>query len=364
MPDDVNGGIKTSHWFWGAAQRLQHLSLDKKQVQADEEIPGVRSDVVNTPKSADEELNDIVLQNPQASGAALVNAMKANGLSVVKATEAKVEEPKKFDDCVDKVKSKGGDYNAYAVCHSALGEVISRLKGDKLKLPKKMVPKKEADSSSSMTPLLVKEAKFKFSTTKLQESSRDDGIGPTKFKVVLLQEGLGNLGDAYYYSREALDSAVTIFTGTKIYADHPSLEEEQIRPERSVRDVLGHFENIQIEEDKSGRGMLTGDVDILPHKSFEWARGLMIRAIENAKKFPDKHFVGLSINASGDAEEISVDEVLKAAPESAKPKLIQAKENGIDTVKIVRLIKSAISCDLVTEAGAGGEIISTIENRE
>ena len=42
-------------------------------------------------------------------------------------------------------------------------------------------------------------------------------------------------------------------------------------------------------------------------------------------------------------------------------KLAEAKENGIESVKVVRKIKSAVSCDLVTEAGAGGKILNFIE---
>ena len=42
---------------------------------------------------------------------------------------------------------------------------------------------------------------------------------------------------------------------------------------------------------------------------------------------------------------------MREAPASAKAKLAEAKENGIESVKVVRQIKSAVSCDLVTEAG-------------
>jgi hypothetical protein len=155
-----------------------------------------------------------------------------------------------------------------------------------------------------------------------------------------------------------------VFEGKKIYADHPSADEDQNRPERSVRDVLGHFENIAIEEADDGRALLMGDVTILPDKPFEWARALMRHSIEYAKKYPDKDFVGLSINAMGDAQESSIQSVLESAPESVKAKLIQARDMGIENVRLVSVITEAVSCDLVTEAGAGGKITNILESNK
>lgn len=352
--DPQNGGIQTSHWFWAAANRIRG---QKEAVTTD--VPtlpltpvAAAVDKAVEEQTADQKVNEIILENPQVSGAALVNTMKSKGLQVVKTTEAWRNRVSKLS-LVTSSKNTRSIYRE-STFFGALTTAMSKHKS---------TPAKEASTSSAATQVTrTMEAKFRFGSN-LRESSSDDGIGPTKFRVVLLQEGMGNFGDAYYYSREALESAVTIFTGSKIYADHPTTVEEEIRPERSVRDVLGHFENLMIETDKTERAMLCGDVNILPNKPFEWARSLMIRAIENAKKFPEKDFIGLSINASGDAEEMPIDVLMKSAPASARPKLVEAKENGIESVKVVREIKSAISCDLVTEAGAGGKIINTIEGR-
>lgn len=333
-PDDQNGGIKTTHWFWGAAGRIQ-AAADKNQIarEADDDEPEKE---LGSETSADKELNDLLLENPSMVAAALPQAMTAKGLKVVKTTEA-----------FRRLFPRGLHVKESKLQLFGKGRVKAK-------------KKKEADSASTFAQV-TREAKFQFKSTNLRESVGDDGVGPTRFKVVLLQEGLGNFGDAFYYHRDALESAVPVFTGSKIYADHPSTVDEEIRPERSVRDVLGHFENIKIETDKTERAMLTGEVCILPDKPFEWARGLMRHAIEHSKKFPDKDFIGLSINASGDADETPIDTVLKDAPASAKPKLVEAKNHGIESVKVVRQIKSAVSCDLVTEAGAGGKIINFIE---
>ena len=67
------------------------------------------------------------------------------------------------------------------------------------------------------------------------------------------------------------------------------------------------------------------------------------------------------INASGDAQDTSIDEVLRSAPDGAKPKLTEAQQSGIDSVRLVSKINSAVSCDMVTEAGAGGKFLNLIE---
>lgn len=224
----------------------------------------------------------------------------------------------------------------------------------------------EADSLGTAPSIMTvggvkRESRFKILSSKFKEAvvlkSQDL---PTKFRVVLLEEGMGNSTDTYYYDRGALESAVDIFTGLKIMADHPSAEEKEIRPERSTRDILGHYENLGVEISESGQAQLCGDVDILPSDDCEWARARMVRAIENAKKFPGRDFIGLSINASGPSEEVQIDEIIKICPDGAKQKLVDAKAEGIDTVKLVKKISRAVSCDLVTEAGAGGKILNTI----
>lgn len=233
----------------------------------------------------------------------------------------------------------------------------------------------EADSASSNTPSTragtreadVSVTKFNLRSVKLSEGAKsDNGIGPTKFKTILIQEGMGNLGDLFYYTKECLESAVSIFEGKKIYADHPAANEEQTRPERSVRDILGYFENVHVVEAPDGRVLLEADVKLMDGQNFSWARDLMRHSVDYAKKFPDKDFVGLSINASGDADEKNLDEFLKETkiPDSALLKVQQAKEQGAETIRVVNRIVDAISCDLVTEAGAGGKILSLIEQEK
>ena len=243
--------------------------------------------------------------------------------------------------------------------HPILAECCGKVLG-------KTIKQREADSGS-MVPLMTvkgtkKESTFKIMSSRFREAKVQDKT-PTKFRVVLLEEGMGNSHDVYYYTKEALESAVDIFTGLKIMADHPTAEEENIRPERSTRDILGHYENLAVEEGDNGQHWLCGDVDILPSEDCAWARARMVRAIENAEKFPGRDFIGLSINASGPSEKTPIQDVIDIAPEGAKPKLIEAQNNGVEIVKLVKQINRAVSCDLVTEAGAGGKILNIIEEK-
>jgi len=228
--------------------------------------------------------------------------------------------------------------------------------------------KKEADmSSGNPQALRAKESRkpVGFKTRIFLESAQpvDDSSGMrTRYKVVMLEEGMGNFGASAYYSKEALESAIPIFEGKKIYADHPAESEAEERPERSVRDILGHFENVHVQESKSGQHWLCGDLVVMGGQSYQWARELMEHAVAFAKKFPDKEFVGLSINASGDSEPLPIDQVMKkGVPEGALAKIQEAKKQGIETLTYVSKFNEAVSCDLVTEAGAGGKILSLIE---
>lgn len=241
----------------------------------------------------------------------------------------------------------------------------------------KREPATEADSASSnaasiragvhkeRTTVPVGQMNIRSAVKMIEGAKSDNGIGAVAFQVVIIQEGLGNLKDGFYYTKECLKNSITHFEGKKIYADHPSSQEEEVRPERSVRDILGYFENVKYEE-AEGRGQLTASVRLMDEAPYSWARGLMRYAVDFSKKFPDKEFVGLSINASGDAEEKPVEDFMKEyqVPESAMVKLQSAVSQGLGSVRVVNLITDAISCDLVTEAGAGGKVLSMIEQEK
>lgn len=202
--------------------------------------------------------------------------------------------------------------------------------------------------------------------TRLREASSTPGKIGSKFQVILIQEGMGNLRDCFYYTKQSLESATALFEGKKCFVDHPSSIDEASRPERSTRDILGHFENVQYQEADDGRGMLVADLITLIDPSFTWAQTLLSNSIDYASKFPDSEFVGLSINASGEASEVQLTEFMTEndVPASVIPKLQKAQEEGISVIRIVNQLKDAVSCDLVTEAGAGGKILQMIEQEK
>lgn len=376
-PNDTNGGFT---WFFDAASKLK-LKSKKESSNVDVGDPEEDTDVTkDTPKSADEEVNDILLKNPKMAAATLVNTMKSKGLVVSKVTEAWSKFVERASEGGPgsgprpgqhgKAKDTKHPYGKVTVLDKtpkSFGKIIRIQQRYAEHLKAAEAKAIEADSSSAFTQVTRESArlptKLNLRPSNLREADRDNlgevDTGHKLFDVQLIQEGMGNFGDAYYYHRDALESAISLFEGLKIYADHPSASEEQDRPERSTRDILGHYEELLVEGDEKTGAVLRGKVDIL--SSEKWAIARMQRAIENAQKFPDKDFVGLSINATGDADETPIDEVISWAPESAKPKLLEAKANGIDSVKVVRKLNSATSCDFVTEAGAGGKILNIIE---
>lgn len=201
---------------------------------------------------------------------------------------------------------------------------------------------------------------------RFREGGKADSDGVKNTRVVLIEEGMGNFGDGFYYTREALETGVEIFEGKKFYIDHPSRSEEEDRPERSTRDIGGHYEALAVEDDEDGRALLCADLNLVKGESTAWIRDMIAHALEYAKKYPDKSFVGLSINAGGDAEPMALKDFMGSAdiPESAKPKLESALEEGVDEVKVVYAFRDATSCDLVTEAGAGGKFLEALEKEK
>jgi hypothetical protein len=303
-------GIKTPFWFYGVEAFNHSKTEARPQVVAQ----------VAAPKPADDEAQKLLIASPNMTAATLLNALKSKGIKLV-----------------DDKENLEADSTTSAVAVTRAGA------------------KKESSLSLH-------------SRVSFQEGShtqtKNAGVGPIRFKVALIQEGLGNMRDGFFYGKDAIQSGIQAFEGRKCFADHPSHSEEQDRPERSVRDIIGHFENVAVEENEDQSLSLVADLVMPPDPPFEWARSLVRQAAEYNKKYPEQNLVGLSINASGDAQEIPWDEFLKSydLPESCKPKLMTAKENGMDSIRLVSTIKDAVSCDLVTEPGAKGKVIDIIEN--
>ena len=337
--EDDKTGIKQPFWFYASDVYSKKKEV-KPVVGEPEEKP-----LTNPSPTAEDQVNQILLDTPQMSAATLVNTLKAKGLAIVDQK-----------DKVDSMKQEADQTGANA---AVLRAQVPDPKKKKDKKYKGKTKPKEVRASESL--------KDRFVSARFMETEGGPSKGAqvkNKFKVALIQEGLGNLRDGFYYSANAIESAITAFEGKKCYADHPARSEEQDRPERSVRDIIGHFENVHVEENDDGSKALCGDLVIIPDAPYEWARSLVRQAVEYSEKYADKDFVGLSINASGDAEAVSVEDFMKEGniPESCKPKIMKAIEEGLTQVRVVNTIRDAISTDLVTEAGARGRVLEIMES--
>jgi len=245
--------------------------------------------------------------------------------------------------------------------------------GGTFQWPKRAKKGKEADSGTSNAqalraapPARKRESVRIRSRTHLSESDSPPAKAPgSKYEVVLIEEGLGNFNDRFFYTKECLQASAAIFEGRKCFADHATEFEEQVQPERSTRDILGHFEGVHYVEE-GGRGKLKGTLVLCEGAHFEWAQSLIQNSMAYAQKYPSSDFVGLSINAQGEALTVGLDDFLKVydGPREVVAKLMEAQAQQIDEIRPVGVLRDAQSCDLVTEAGAGGKILSMIERNK
>lgn len=150
------------------------------------------------------------------------------------------------------------------------------------------------------------------------------------FRVAVIKPGWnrtlsGELGDKYYTCKSCA-SLVGLLEGAKAYADHPTRSEENQRPERSIRDLVGWYSEPRQEPD----GRVTANLNLL--ESAAWLKDIL-KAVAIGKA--PKNFAGLSINGFGTTKIGTVD--------GRRGKVVES----------INLLRSA---DIVTEAGAGGEV--------
>lgn len=129
-------------------------------------------------------------------------------------------------------------------------------------------------------------------------------------------------GSSAYYPADVLESQSDIVKPrTKIYLDHPTLDESENRPERSAKDIIGFFKTGSVMEGK----------DLYAEAEFfsDWREWVKERA--------EAGVIGMSIRGTGKVEE---------------------SESGVPTLKKFDAIQSV---DLVTEAGAKGGFEEILE---
>lgn len=132
-------------------------------------------------------------------------------------------------------------------------------------------------------------------------------------------------GSSAFYPADVLerDGSRAFPAGTKIFFDHPGLEEQWDRPERSVRDLVGVTTTDALYESDG----LYANVTIFSNYS-----ELVQEMAEHT---------GLSIRANGIVEEEEIDG---------------------DYVPVLKALTSGQSVDIVTEAGAGGKLVGLLES--
>jgi hypothetical protein len=191
-------------------------------------------------------------------------------------------------------------------------------------------------------------------TTEAVEAKKDDkgkALEGPRVKVILLTEGLGNIRDKNYYGPEAVKSMPLMFEGAVCMMNHQSYAEESNRPEGEVEKTVGYYKNLKAQEIEDGMGgkrwACVGELHFDLSEAGAEAYAKAKTAVHYQAEFPDtgKDYIGLSINAYGDAEprEMMID-------------------GAMMEVNYVKRFVQVRSCDIVTMAGRGGKILALVES--
>lgn len=154
--------------------------------------------------------------------------------------------------------------------------------------------------------------------TSLSEAKFDKG----RATIIVIKPGF-NADKSRYYPIEMLKRDYKVFEGMKMYADHPTEEEDKSLPERSVKSTgwVSSLKDVTVDE----AGVVTGVADIIE----DW----MMRKLANLRDKKMLSEMGISINAVGRASKATID--------------------GVTTL-VVEELTDCRSVDFVTEPGAGG----------
>lgn len=161
--------------------------------------------------------------------------------------------------------------------------------------------------------------------THLEESNGFAGqeLSGKLWRVRVITEGKGSSTN---YKGEVLKRDVGLFkAGRKIYMDHAGAIDQENRPERSAKEIVGYFVDDGVW-DESERGVFQNAHIFSDHR--EWVKERAIAGV-----------IGMSISAEGEVEESDTGES-----------------------ELVRLTK-VNSVDIVTEAGRGGKFTTLLESK-
>lgn len=142
-------------------------------------------------------------------------------------------------------------------------------------------------------------------------------------RVKLISPGWGSSG---FYSSAVLRKAAPFFEGAPAFLDHPTAEEDAARPEGSVKNLIGRYRGVRFDEAGTDGPGVYGDLPLAT-----WCRDFVLGL---------RPHVGTSIRAYGVAETGEAEGRRGA---------------------IIKEIRAAKSCDVVTTAGRGGRILDLYE---
>jgi len=154
-----------------------------------------------------------------------------------------------------------------------------------------------------------------------------------EWDVLLIQAGL-SLNNRYYPA-DVLREAVSRFEGRPAFADHQTEYERQARPERSIREKVGVFRNVEFVEMPGPDGQPVAGLKARFKVAAPWLRETLREAV--ALNEPD--FLGFSIDAIG---------------------VVRPKQHDGRTVQWVEAIRRVRSVDVVTDPAAGGRLLRLV----
>ena len=153
-------------------------------------------------------------------------------------------------------------------------------------------------------------------------SARIDEAGSGIYEVKAIAAGRGSSG---YYGEQMLEQAAPLFNDVQMFWDHPSVDEEANRPERSLRDLAGVFTNARYDTAPDGPGVYGIARVFAPFRE----------ALREMAPY-----IGLSIYGFGTSE----------------PGEVDGEQVDVVTLEEIR------SVDFVTLPGAGGKVLALFES--
>lgn len=141
--------------------------------------------------------------------------------------------------------------------------------------------------------------------------------------ITVIRPGL-NATSQHFYPAQTLSRDCRVFEGVKMYADHPTSDQERARPVGSIRDWVATLQNVRVGND----GAIIGEAVVTEPWMKDKLALLRDQGLLNE--------MGVSIRAVGIGSEAEVD--------------------GTKTQLIERIVR-ARSVDFVTEPGAGGKVM-------